>query len=76
MIYAIVLTSPLLAIALAAALVREHRLRRALERLLKRLITAWSAQNADTESARRLADLPADSPSDDRLYQTARRASD
>jgi len=46
MTYAILLTSALLAVVLAVALVREHRMRRALERLLKKLITAWRAQNA------------------------------
>jgi len=39
MTYAILLTSALLAVVLAVALVREHPMRRALERLLKKLIS-------------------------------------
>ena len=61
MTYAIILTSALLAIALAVALVREHRLRKALESLLKRLTTAWRHEPAETESSRRLEKLSPDS---------------
>ena len=64
MTYAIILTSALLAIALAAALVREHRLRKALESLLKKIITAWRSQHAETETP---IDDPIDGPTDNRL---------
>jgi hypothetical protein len=67
MTYAIILTSTFLAIALAAALVREHRLRRALEALLKRIIAAWRSQHADTESSGRPENVRADDRHDDRL---------
>ena len=67
MTYAIVLTSALLAIALAAALVREHRLRKALELLLKNLAQAWRSQHAETETPTTVDNTAADSPTDNRL---------
>jgi hypothetical protein len=67
MTYALVLIFALLAIALCVALVREHRLRRALEALLKRIITAWRSQHADTESSGRPENVRADDRHDDRL---------
>ena len=73
MTYAIILTSAFPAIALAAALAREHRLRRALEVLLKKIIAAWRNQHAEHESSRRLDNPPTDPAPDDRLQQTARR---
>ena len=77
MTYAIILTSALLAIALAAALVREPRLRRALEALLKKLITAWRARHAEDSSTPTTVDAnTADADTTDRLQQTARRTAD
>jgi hypothetical protein len=67
MTYAIILTSAFLAIALAAALIREHRLRRAVEALLKRIIAAWR-QHADTELSGRPENVRADDRHDDRLH--------
>ena len=67
MTQAIILCSSILAIALAAALLREHRLRRGLETLLRKLITVWRNQHEDTPSVD-ATDTAAD-PADDRLQQ-------
>ena len=48
---AIILFNVFLAIALAIAFVREHRLRCALEQLLKRLLSAWRPNHANQTSA-------------------------
>jgi hypothetical protein len=48
--YAIVLASSLLAVVLALALAREVRLRRALERLLARILSYWRNQHASNET--------------------------
>ena len=74
---AIILASALLAIVLAAALVREHRLRKALESLLKKIITTWRSQHAETETTTTVDNATdADFPADNRLQQTTRRTSD
>jgi hypothetical protein len=44
----IILASSLLAVALVVALVREHRLRRAFQKLLAKLLNARSQQYAET----------------------------
>ena len=56
----IILASSLLAVVLVAALVREVRLRRALQRLLSRLLTAWRTRHAEnpTVPPSTLGDLP------------------
>ena len=51
----ILLASSLLAVVLVLILIREHRLRRALESLLRRLITNW--RNHEKNSTH-TADLP------------------
>ena len=53
MTYVILLASSLLAVVLVLILIREHRLRRALESLLRRLLTRWRKHetNRDTDSA-------------------------
>lgn len=60
MTYANFLTSALLAIALAGALVREHLLRRALETLLTKIIAARRSQHADAKSSGRPDNVGAD----------------
>ncbi len=52
----IVLASSLLAVVLVLILIREHRLRRALESLLRRLINHW--RNHEKTSTREPLDLP------------------
>lgn len=52
----IVLASSLLAVILVLILIREHRLRRALESLLRRLINHW--RNHEKNSPREPVDLP------------------
>ena len=52
----IVLASSLLVVILVLILIREHRLRRALESLLRRLINHW--RNHETNSTREPLDLP------------------
>ena len=74
MTYAIIVTSALLAIVLAAAPVREHRLRKALEKLLKRIIQAWKSQNA--EESPTTVDNATDTSPDSRLQRAVRRTPD
>ena len=50
------LASSLLAVVLVLILIREHRLRRALESLLRRLLTHWRHNEANP--ARNPVDLP------------------
>ncbi len=52
----IVLASSLLAVVLVLILIREHRLRQALESLLRRLINHW--RNHATNPTREPPDLP------------------
>ncbi len=51
----IVLTSSLLVVILVLILIREHRLRRALENLLRRLINHW--RNHETNTTREPVDV-------------------
>ena len=51
MIYAVLLASSALAVVLVLALVREVRLRRALQRLLAKLLSLWRNQNEDDRSS-------------------------
>ena len=51
MISAVILASSLLAVVLVVALVREVRLRRALQRLLSRLLVVWRNRHAEDRSA-------------------------
>lgn len=50
------LASSLLAVILVLVLIREHRLRRALESLLRRLLTHW--RNNEANPARNPVDRP------------------
>lgn len=52
MTQAILFTSSLLVVLLSLALVREIRIRRALERLLARLLTLWRTRHAKVPSDR------------------------
>ncbi len=47
----IILASSVLAIVLVAALVREVRLRRALQRLLSRLLSYWRKHDAENHTS-------------------------
>lgn len=67
MTFATILTSAVLAIALAAVLVREHRLRRALESLLRKVITAWRAKYAEDNTPSDVDAARSDAAPDDRL---------
>jgi hypothetical protein len=51
MLSAVILASSLLAVVLVVALVREVRLRRALQRLLSRLLAMWRNRHAEDRSA-------------------------
>jgi hypothetical protein len=50
MLSAVILASSLLAVVLVVALVREVRLRRALQRLLSRLLAVWRQRHAEDRS--------------------------
>ncbi len=57
---AVILASSVLAVVLIVALVREVRLRRALERLLSRLLAVWRKRHAaDCNSLPTIVDGPA-----------------
>ena len=51
MLSAVILASSLLTVVLVVALVREVRLRRALQRLLSRLLSVWRPRHAEERSA-------------------------
>ena len=56
---AVILASSLLAVVLVVALVREVRLRRALERLLSRLLAVWRNRHAEDLTTLSTMDNPA-----------------
>ena len=67
MSHLILAAGAVLVVLLALALAREMRMRRALQSLLKKLLSFWRNRDAEEPVARRGAAAAADTASDDRM---------